>query len=223
MKYCKKCNVSVDTVSEKCPLCFTMLASDGGPVSGGKYPVLEGLPQRSYNFVFRLLLLISIVAGSTSVLINILTYAGSLWSLIVAGGILFLWITVAYPLFIKRNIGHIIITEVLSVSAFLYIIEAVTHSQGWGLNYIIPFLFTAATLMITFILLLKRMKWREYSVYQMIMMALGLLPVVFLIAGLVTVLWPSLLSAFYSIMTFTGMMIFADKKYKSEIHKRFHL
>jgi hypothetical protein len=224
MKFCCKCNVNVNTDSQKCPLCSMVLSTIPDACGdGAKYPKPETDTVDRYNFVFRLFLFISIVIGSTCLLINLLTYSGVLWSLYVIGSMLYIWITVAYPLFVKRKIGQIIVINAISTSIYIYSLELATHTDGWGLSYVTPFIFIASTLMITFILLLKRLKWREYSIYQTIMVTFGFLPVIFWVTGLVTPIWPSVLSAFYSFLTLTGMFIFADKKYKNELIKRFHL
>lgn len=238
MKYCGKCNVNVNTDLQKCPLCSIVLTDEksqgfgeSSPEAmlpetcgdGAKYPKPDTDTVDRYNFVLRLFLFISLVIGSTCLLINLLTYSGVLWSLYVIGTIVYVWITVAYPLFVKRKIGQIIVLDAISTSIYLYLLELATRTQGWGLSYVTPFIFITATLMITFILLKKRLKWRDYSIYQTIMVILGFLPVIFCITGIVTPIWPSVLSAFYSFLTLMGMFIFADKKYKNELIKRFHL
>lgn len=235
MKYCRKCRLSVNTDSGYCPLCASELAPDkegkasdspgkacetGEAGSDNIYPRPDG--SRKYNLVFRLFLFLTIVVVSTCLLINILSYSGILWSLVVIGAVQLMWAAIAYPLMAWRNIGYMITVDAVSVCVLLVIIQTVTRTQGWGLDYVIPFLFIAATTVISFVILFRRMKWREYSLYQFIMIILGLLPLVSVISGMVKAIWPSVLSAFYSLLTFTGMFIFADKKYKSELIKRFH-
>lgn len=232
MKYCKKCKLSVHTHKSTCPLCFATLTEDQSATgldakeaeqNFTSYPPGNERSAKRYNFVLRLLFFISIVVVSSSVLVNILTYAGDLWCLIVLAGILYLWAAFAYPIFTKKGIGHVIVIESLSASLILYFIQYTTNTSGWALEYAMPFIFAAATLMITFIIWLKRMKWRQYTVYQMTMMLLGFIPVLFCIFGLVKIIWPSLVSALYSTLTLVGMFVFADKKYENEIIKRFHL
>lgn len=189
----------------------------------GKYPPSRELEAVKYNMAIRVLVFISVVLGSTSLLINIMTYEGVLWSLVVIGSILFLWAAIAYPIIFKRNIGHIVIVEAVSTSVFIYLIEWFTASKGWGLTYVTPFLLIGATFFITLIILIKRPKWREYTVYQTVMVILGFLPVLFCIFGFVTVIWPSIVSAFYSFLTIAGMYILAHKKYETELKKRFHI
>lgn len=252
MKYCTKCKVKVNTVAQKCPLCSVILTEGSNtmeevsenkavntrgkaeenpadinrtPITGdtAKYPVPDKEAIHRYNFVFRLFLFLSVVVCSSCLLINFFIYTDTMWSLYVIGSILYIWITVGYPLYAKRKIGHIIVINTIATSIYVYSLELATRTKGWGLTYVTPFLFISATLMITFITLLKRLKWREYAVYQTIMVILGFLPILFCVTGLVTSIWPSVLSAFYSFITLMGMFIFADKKYKNELIKRFHL
>ncbi len=238
MKYCEKCGVKVNTSMQKCPLCSMLLIEDSAADADemvctcqpphivediSKYPEAEEGHGRRYNFVFRFILFISVVVASTSLLINLLTYSGNLWSLYVVGTLLYAWIAVGYPLFSRKKIGRIIVLNSIVTSIYVFALELATNTKGWGLTYVTPFIFIAATLMITFIIFLKRLKWREYTIYQTIMVIMGFLPVVFCLTGLVTSVLPSILSAFYSFLTLAGMFIFADKKYKDELIKRFHL
>jgi Osmosensitive K+ channel histidine kinase len=226
MKYCSKCNLYVNTELDFCPLCASELKLDKDGITskndviGDIYPKPDGV--KKYNLLLRILLFLTVVITSTCLLINILTYDGILWSLVVAGAIQLLWAAIAHPLIHKRNIGHLITVDAISICILLVIIQTTTHTQGWGLEYVIPFLFISATTVISFVILIRRMKWREYAMYQFIMIVLGLLPVISVISGMAKTMWPSILSAFYSLLTLSGMFIFADKKYKNELIKRFH-
>ena len=52
---------------------------------------------------------------------------------------------------------------------------------------------------------------------------MGLLPLLALAMGLVTVIWPSLVSAIYSGLALVSIFIFADNATKIELKKRFHI
>ncbi len=225
MKYCKKCTLSVNTTYGYCPLCASELSScqnelTDAEASEDTYPRYNG--EIKYNLALRLLLFISVVGASACILINLLMYEGMLWSLLVAGGIGFFWAALVYPLAARKNIGHHIIVDALAACVFFVVAQFVIGSKGWSLDYVVPFLFIAATAFISIVILIKRMKWREYAMYQFITILLGVLPVISVITGLVTTAWPSIVSAFFSFVTLLGMFIFADKKYKNELIKRFH-
>lgn len=232
MKYCRKCKLKINTRYSFCPLCAAQLTD--GQNGAGKpdaelelsdseddlYPRYIGVNR--YNLFLRVLVFASIVSASTCLLINLLNYNGMLWSLLVAGGIGFFWAALVYPIAARKNIGHHITVDAASACVFFIVAQFVIGTKGWSLDYVVPFLFMAATTFISLVILIKRMKWREYALYQFIAILLGLLPVISVIAGLVMIKWPSIVSAFYSFVTLLGMFIFADKKYKNELIKRFH-
>ena len=233
MKYCRKCALSVHTGYGFCPLCASQLtdgpAADEAPETAcaapgdsgeDLYPRYDG--EVTYNLTLRVLLFVSVVGAGTCLLINLLAYHGMLWSLLVAGGIGFFWAALIYPLAARKNVGHHIAVDALAALVFFVVAQFVVGTKGWSLDYVVPFMFIAATTFISLVILIKRMKWREYALYQFITILLGILPVISVIAGLVTTAWPSIVSAFYSGVTLLGMFIFADKKYKSELIKRFH-
>lgn len=231
MKYCRKCALSVNTGYEYCPLCASQLTEcqegeppekkvDDAGACDEVYPHL--VVEVKYNFLLRLLLFISVVGASTCLLINLLTYDGMLWSLLVAGGIGFFWAALIYPIAVRKNIGHHIAVDAVCACIFFVVAQFVIGTKGWSLDYVVPFLFIAATTIISVVILVRRMSWREYALYQFITIIFGLLPVISVIAHLVSTSWPSIVSAFYSFVTLLGMIIFADKKYKNELIKRFH-
>lgn len=233
MNYCNKCRVHVNTKKSTCPLCFASLEKPNEVISAEnsnveyehdieKYPPANDVAAYRYNFALRFLLFTSIFIGSTALMVNWLTYNGRIWSIFVVAFILYLWASIAYPIFSKKSIGHIIVVEVLTTSLVLFLIQIYTNTKGWALDYMTPFLTIGSTLMITFVLLLKRMKWRQYAVYQLTTMLLGFIPLLFCVFGLVQTIWPSIVAAFYSFMTLIGMLVFADKKYENEIKKRLH-
>jgi hypothetical protein len=236
MKYCKKCALRVNTCQPLCPLCASDLSDlDGAACPSKDDPAGRGGAARQddglypadhdgikYDLTIRIFLFLSVLAVGCCVLINILAYRGILWSLIVAGGVGFAWAAVGYPIAARKNIGHHIAVDAVCLCLFFVMAQFVTKTTGWSLDYVIPFLFIAATTVITFVILIRRMKWREYALYQFVTIILGLLPVISVVAGLVESVWPSIASAFYSFITLLGMFIFADKKYKNELIKRFH-
>jgi hypothetical protein len=222
MKYCRKCALSIRTKYDFCPLCASQLTEDASLDAPEEdiYPGYDG--EIKYNLTLRILVFISFVGASSCLLINLLTYQGILWSLLVAGGIGFFWAALIYPIVVRKNIGHHIAVDAVCACVFFVVAQFVVGAKGWSLDYVVPFLFIAATTIISLVILIKRMKWREYALYQFITIILGVLPVISVVAHLVTTTWPSIVSAFYSGVTLLGMFIFADKKYKNELIKRFH-
>ena len=111
----------------------------------------------------------------------------------------------------------------LAVMAVLITIDAVTGWRAWSVSYFAPFVTAASSLVMSVIFYIKRTKWREYMLFQLIIAANGFIPVILFLCGLTRIIWPAAAGALYSLITFTGMLIFADKQLKNELTKRFHL
>lgn len=216
-QHCSKYNVN--TKQQYCPLCEYKLFEE--PVENVYYPVYEMKPQRR-GFVQHFILFIATFVISTSLLINLLTEPRHLWFLYVLGPVLYGMLLVNHTILSKAHTGSKVIFQVIALSIMLYILDAASGSLKWSIHYVIPFLVTLATLLVTIIVLRKPMKWVEYIGYMMTMIILVFLPVILFLSSWSTVLWPSATTALYALLTLIGMLLFSEKTMKNEIVRRFH-
>lgn len=223
MKACEACRVQVRTNSRRCPLCYGALVDVDGAVEAPRYPVPDDAwdVPASYNLAIRILVFASVVLTGVAVLLNALLWRGSPWCLYVVGGVLFTWLLVKYVILGRVNIARRLTVLVLGSAAFAVLIEQLAGYFG-AVDYVLPFLFTAATTAITLILAIRHMRWQAYVIYQLITAVLGCVPLVLYFVRVATVAWPSIASAAYSFITLIGMFIFADRRYKNELARRFH-
>src|SRR5699024_12740490 len=73
----------------------------------------------------------------------------------------------------KAHTGSKIIFQVIALSIMLFILDAASGSSKWSIHYVIPFLVMLATMFVTIILLLNRMKLRDYIGYLLSMVIFG--------------------------------------------------
>lgn len=225
MKFCDKCHVFIRGHSKQCPLCNEVLEADK---EQGNHDEPEGYPyiQEKWaknRFLFWLCLILSAVGSCVCILINLTASSRVLWSLIVVTALLLLWETVGFMILSKKNIGWRLFAQMLAVMLVLITIDAVTGWRAWSIAYIAPFVTVASSFVMTVIFYINRTKWREYILFQMIIATNGFIPVILFWCGLTSIIWPAAAGALYSLVTFTGMLIFADKQMKNELTKRFHL
>lgn len=221
MKYCNKCRASVDSPVEHCPLCYATLSDIGGGLEPQSYPDLQE-KARKYHLVFRILLVLSLAAGSICLTVNLLTEHQRLWSLIVISNIVYMWIAIGTALRARSRPGFVILVQALSFSALVVVVGWLADYKSLALNYLLPFCFATATLSITIIIVVKRMNVQEFVLYFILTALLGFIPVILMAFGLVDVLWPSLASAIHAGLSLVGIFVFADRATKSELRKRFH-
>jgi hypothetical protein len=224
MKYCNNCKISVNTIKKYCPLCYSELSGFDEQSCDECYPNLENDThlQSKYSFTFRLMLFLSFAAVSICILINFMCWTGVLWSLIVILGIFLSWEIIGFLILGKKNPGFKVVCNMIVLPVVLTIIDLITGWHQWSINLVIPFTIIASTITITIILYIKKTKWREYMIYQLIITANGLIPGLLYIFGFVNIFWPVGVSLLYAFLTIIGIWIFADKQLGNELKKRFH-
>lgn len=223
MRFCDKCDIKVNNPLQHCPLCYSTLRTMDDCPEPHTYPNYEEKAHR-YNLILRILLMLSLSAGTICVMIDFLTTGLFHWSFIVVASITYVWITAHAAMRAHSTLGFKVLTQVASLAALLVIIDrTIADYDFWVYDYVLPFLFVLATMCITIITIIKRVKFREFILYFMLISLLGFIPVILLAAGLVKVAWPSLASALYSALSLISLFVFADTATKIELKKRFHI
>lgn len=229
MNYCENCKVKVKNAAARCPLCGERLtekapAGQNDAPCENSYPVIIEHFYR-YNFWLRLAAFASAAGVLSCVLADLLT-SGDFrlgWSVIVVVGVCYVWLTCAYSLRSAGNFTLHYSLQIACISIILFIIDAYAGFHRWSLNYAVPALLFAATLVISVLICVKYMRYNDYLFCQLVIGVFGLVPLVFVPLKAVTVRWPSLTTGIFSLIALGGTCIFADRSVKNELKKRFHL
>ena len=136
MSYCVHCGVELDPSLKRCPLCNTpVLDPNNIPYfeASSPYPAQKGKvePVRRKDaaiFVSVLLVTISLTCG----LLNRLVFSRNLWSLLVIGFCLVIWV-ICIPFIFYRKLSPFlsVLLDGLAVSFYLYLISRLTGSADW--------------------------------------------------------------------------------------------
>lgn len=219
MKYCKSCKASVQGMPTRCPLCQGALEGDGTP---SPFPPLHPAP-RARTLFLRLLVFVSVAAAVICVLVNwMLPHTGA-WSLFVVAGIACLWLSLGVAIRKRRSLLKNITWQAVLLSALAVVWDICTHWHGWSVNFVVPCIFLATMLLTPLLARLLRMPSNAYLVYFCLVFSFGLIPVAFLLTGLVTVPLPSFLSVGCSALSLLALCVFGGRAMLQELHRRFHL
>ncbi len=207
--------------STVCPLCKSVLSDFNGKDTPFAFPSSE-IDSRQYHFFKRLLIFLSVVAAGTSLLINFLTYDGFLWSIITVSGILYLWAVITHSVTNHINIASKILVQAFLGSVFIVIIDYLVGYRGWSVNYVIPIVFSVADIAVLIIILINRMDWRNYLLYQFSIALLGFAPLVLYLINLSHTPILVIICTSISALSLLGTVVFGDKTVKSELRRRLH-
>lgn len=136
MSYCVNCGVELDRSLKECPLCNTPVMNprelniepDASP-----YPARKGQVEAVKRKDLGILITVVLTAtAATCLLLNLLVFNASLWSLIVIGSCLCLFVF-AFPavFYSKMPVSAYLLADGASVAVFLYLVTFVTRTDRW--------------------------------------------------------------------------------------------
>lgn len=136
MSYCVNCGVELGGGLKECPLCNTPVINPKELEEKAKmpaFPTEKGQVETVKRHDMGLLITIVAVAASvTCLVLNLLVYDSSLWSLAVIGACAMLWVMV-FPVLIYRRfpVYVYLLFDGLMLAVYLYMITYVTAGSNW--------------------------------------------------------------------------------------------
>lgn len=221
MQSCNNCKVNIKGDHTVCPLCAGIMEGKGD----SKEDVFPYIPTiyQEFNLFIRILLLISIVAVVASFAINLIFGAESRWSLLVAAGVLCMWISLYFIIRKKNNIAKTILWQVGVIGILSVIWDKSMGWRGWSLDYVIPSVCVLAMIVMAVGAKLLKIGVRDLIIYLFIDAIFGLIPAIFFICGWLNVIFPSIICVAASIISLSALILFQGENMKAELNKRMHI
>jgi len=221
VKVCERCKVNIIGKRESCPLCQ-------GSLIGRDSEQEEIFPHistvyKQHNLFFRILILVSIIIATLSVTLNIMLPQRGAWSLFIIGGLVSVWVSLISAINKRNNIPKNIVYQVMIISIALVVWDYMTHWKGWSIEYIIPILCVFAMVSMAIIPKVLKLRIEDYILYLIIDAVFGVIPVAFILFGILNVVYPSLICVASSIISLSTVLIFEGDSMRAEMKKRFHL
>ena len=165
----------------------------------------------------------SVLVIITSLVVDIWRETLISWSLLSVSVVLYSWTIIYHAIKNNVHIASKILVQAISGGIFILLIDIFFGYEGWSVNYVIPQVFMLANVVIFILMMINRMKWRDYVFYQMVMTLLGIVPIFLILFGWITMPFMGILSVVLSLAILIGTFVFGDKTVKGELIRRFHL
>lgn len=219
MRKCLKCNVTIASNTNICPLCKT-------PVEFGTYE--DVFPELEYNYkhhdlLLNILKVCSIIAIVICLFLNFTISRTISWAWFVIAGILSFWLTLVTALRGRKHFMKMLFAEMLLIIIFSIIWDYFTGFNLWSINYCLPFLCSIYTIAIMIMRIFRRNLAKEFIFYATINSMIGLVPGILLIFNKVTVTWPSYIAVIISVIVLVFLTVFNKRQVKNELERRFHI
>ena len=155
--------------------------------------------------------------------VNLATYSGLWWSVIAIFGMAYAGLTMRYSILRHANLGKSLVIETLGMAVLLLVTDHVLGYQGWSVNYGIPSIILFADIAIVFLILVNRMNWQSYFMYQIAITLFSFIPIALWAAGFITQPVMAIITVILSVLILTMTVLLGDRRVKNELIRRFHL
>lgn len=220
MNNCKHCNVNIKGNHIVCPLCASILDDKGD--SEDVFPHIPTIYQE-FNLFIRILILVSIVAVVASFAINMIFTKESRWSILVAAGVLCMWISLFFIIRKKNNIPKTILWQVGIFGILSFVWDKSMGWLGWSIDYVIPSVCVLAMIVMAVGAKILKIGTRDLIIYIFIDALFGFIPVIFIVFGWLNVTFPSVICVAASVISLSILILFQGDNMKNELDKRMHI
>ena len=221
MQSCTNCKVSLKGNNNVCPLCGSIV-QEKEEVNEEIFPYIPTIYQE-FNLLIRTMILISISAVVITIAINALFMKESRWSLLVAAGILCMWISLFIIIRKKNNIPKTIVWQVALIGILSVLWDYSMGWIGWSIDYVLPSVCVGAMIVMYIAAKILKLGVRDLIIYLFVDGLFGFIPIIFLFFGGLHVWFPSVICVATSAISLSAILIYEGENMKTELNKRMHI
>ncbi len=224
---CINCSVTVISRYNRCPLCGASVKpceSEQGR-DNEFYPEYPEQKPSKMEKARKALFFITVAVSAIAVFINLfsLKINRSFWSFIVASCLFYAFISFKTVSSKKLHTGAKFLIQLILLTFLAVIIDIFSGFTKWSTTYVIPALSTVCSFVITVFAASKKALYKEYLGYILTSLLISIVPAVLCIFSLSLQAWVGYAALLFSLIMLFGLYLFADKDFKRELKKRFHL
>ncbi len=221
MLKCDKCKVSLQGEYEVCPLCGGIIR-EGDKAGEEVFPNIPTIFQE-FNIFIRIMILVSIVAIVISFAVNLIFARDSRWSLIVAASIGCMWVSLFFIIRKRNNIPKTIVWQVVLLGVLSVLWDWSMGWLGWSLDFVIPSVCFGAMVVMAIAAKILKIGVRDLLVYLFIDIIFGFLPIIFILTGVLNIIFPSVICVAASAISLSALILFQGDNMKAELKKKMHI
>ncbi len=161
MSYCVNCGVKLDEALNKCPLCNTPIINPNElkkATAVSPFAMKKGETEKVK--AKDVIILTTVFLATTAVcclLLNLLVFNKTLWSIPIIGLCAFIWIVCIPPIvFPKMPLYISMLIAGMAMAGYLYMLSFMTSNKAWLTHLALPITAIATVLIMTFTLLIKQ-------------------------------------------------------------------
>lgn len=233
MSYCVNCGVELEPSLRTCPLCNTPVMNPNEKekeISPSPYPVNKGQMETVKRKDLGILLSVVLTATSlTCLLLNLLVFNASLWSLLVIGICICLFVFTFPAVFYSKTPFYLsLLADGVAVAIYLFLISRLTSSDIWFWQLGLPIVILLTGMIELYALLTKILPFTMLSgaLYLFIEIPAFCVSLELLICHLLdhpyAITWSAVVLTVCVIIDIAFITILTKKRLRNEVRRRLH-
>lgn len=190
--------------------------------SNGLYPVIK-YDVSQWKRLVNLFYILCAAVAAVMVAVNLMVSPGQLWSLIAVAGIAYAGVTVRYSIMRHSNLGAKILIQTIGTQVLLGWIDYRTGYRGWSMDYAVPSIILFSDLSIIFLILVNRLNWQSYLMYQITVTVFSFIPLLLWAMGWIRNPVMAIITVILTVFLLLMTIFLGDRSVKNELIRRFHL
>lgn len=229
MQYCTHCKVYISTKTDFCPLCHRKIEKANETVSVQTFPEYKKPLKNKLGLTKLLINILAPLAIFVTVLVNLLTYNGVLWSLIDVMAIIYLWAFGMWTFKKDGSIGKKIVVNAIAINLIIISANifgynlATLPNEFWSISYVLPFLIAIFMLANNVIMFTKKHQIKDFILSQFSLCFIAFAVFIVAMSGFTSVLFPAFIVLSLAVLTLLTFALFGKKMIMQEFKKKFHL
>ena len=233
MSYCVNCGVELESSLTSCPLCNTLVINPNELPSAKKsspYPEEKGQVEDIKRKDWAILL--SVVCSATALtcgFLNFLVFNQSLWSLLVVGICIIIWVAAIPATFCPRLPIYIsLLADGTAVGLYLYMITFITHSDRWFFELAMPIVVLIVCITEVFALVEKKVAdtFLTTAIYLFGSISILCVGIEILIdrflENKISLTWSAVVLTVCVIIEIALITILSSRRFRNAVRKRLH-
>lgn len=217
MSKCLKCDVHVDSLSDRCPLCNSEIKIS----KNSSYPKMHN---KFTNQLFRkIMFLIALAACLTIALVNFILTPDIKWSVFSILQILLMYYVFYHYLNGRKKVIRLLFVLNIIVCILSIFWDYYTGFKGWSINYVFPSLCITYGIFMLILRFVSYFAFREHSSYIYINVCLSFLPILLLNLDKLSVSILAYISAGLGAINLLILIVFDGSSFKSDIARKLHI